>query len=290
MPYNFTHALVGLTALQHANEAVAALARDYRGEFLIGTMGPDPYFGDAMPKPLLAECRLDLAEKLHTLDARALFAALFPLARESAPKQAYALGFLCHFLLDANAHPYIEARFSGKAHTPAEIQIDLMMVDRIAFPGVPEKPRVFYATRHLSELDELHAKLSHALFAMETRGAFARGFRKWMLVNTLSYDPNNRKLRFFGSVERLFHKSGAITPLLVSRHGDPNDRLNLKNAVWRAPWDEITARTESFPDLFARACAEAPALMDAALFAMQGRDDTEAIARIGARRMDARPV
>ena len=290
MPYNFTHALVGLTALQHANEAVAALVRDYRGEFLIGTMGPDPYFGDAMPKPLFAESRLDLAEKLHTLDARALFAALFPLAKGSAPKQAYVLGFLSHFLLDTNAHPYIEARFSGKAHTPAEIQIDLMMADRIAFPGVPEKPRVFYATQHLDELDTLHAELSKTLFSMETRGAFARGFGKWIRVNTLSYDPNNRKLRFFGAIERLFRKSGMITSYLVSRHSDPNDRLNLKNAIWRAPWDEATARTESFPDLFARACAEAPALLNAALLAMQSGNTAEAISLVGARRMDAKPV
>ena len=290
MPYNFTHALVGLTALQHANEAVSALVRDYRGEFLIGTMGPDPYFGDAMPKPLFAESRLDLAEKLHTLDARALFAALFPLAKGSASKQAYVLGFLCHFLLDTNAHPYIEARFFGKAHTPAEIQIDLMMADRIAFPGVPKPPRKFYATRSLAALDDLHAALSKSLFAMETRGAFARGFRKWILVNTLSYDPNNRKLRFFGAVERLFQKSGMITSYLVSRHSDTDDRLNLNHTVWRAPWDEAVARTESFPDLFAQACAEAPALLNAALLAMQSGDSAEALSRIGARRMDARPV
>ena len=290
MPYNFTHALVGLTALQHANEAVAALVANYRGEFLIGTMGPDPYFGDAMPKPLFAESRLDLAEKLHTLDARALFAALFPLAGGSAPKQAYALGFLCHFLLDTNAHPYIEARFFGKAHTPAEIQIDLMMASRVAFPGVPEKPRKFYAWRHLDELDELHAKLIEQLFAMETRGSFSRGFRKWIRVNTLSYDPNNRKLRFFGALERLLGKPGLITSYLVSRHSDPADRLNGNNAVWRAPWDTETARTESFPDLFEHACLEAPALLNAALLAMQGGDAAEAIRLIGARWMDARPV
>ena len=289
MPYNFTHALVGLTALKHTSEAVSSLVYANLGEFLIGTMGPDPYFGDAMPKPLFAQCRLDLADKLHKQDARALFATLFPLAGDSAPKQAYVLGFLCHFLLDTNAHPYIEARFFGKEHTPAEIQVDLMMTSRLAYPGVPEKPRAFYKTAHLKELDVLHAELSKKLFSMDTRGGFARGFRKWILVNTLSYDPSNRKLRFFSSLETLIHKPGTITSYLVSRHPDPDDRLNLNHAVWRAPWDE-TARTESFVELFDRACGEAPELMTAALSAMTGGDSTEAIERIGARRMDARPV
>ena len=289
MPYNFTHALVGLTALKHTSEAVSSLVRANLGEFLIGTMGPDPYFGDAMPKPLFAQSRLDLADKLHKHDARALFAALFPLAGDSAPKQAYVLGFLCHFLLDTNAHPYIEARFFGKAHTPAEIQIDLMMTSRLAFPGVPEKPRIFYNTAHLQELDVLHAQLSAKLYSMDTRGGFARGFRKWIRVNTLSYDPNNRKLRFFSGLEKLIHKPGTITSYLVSQHPDPDDRLNLNHAVWCAPWDE-TARTESFVELFERACDEAPELLSAALRAMTGGDSTEAIERIGARRMDARPV
>ncbi|MDD4311376.1 MAG: zinc dependent phospholipase C family protein [Eubacteriales bacterium] len=289
MPYNFTHALVGLTALKHTSGAVSDLVHANLGAFLIGTMGPDPYFGDSMPKPILAQSRVDLAEKLHTLDARALFSALFPLTTDSAQKQAYVLGFLCHFLLDTNAHPYIEARFFGKAHTPAEIQIDLMMTSRVAFPGVPEKPRVFYKTRCLRGLDELHTQLTKTLFGMQTQGAFARGFRKWILVNTLSYDPNNRKLRFFSQVERLFHIHGKITSFLVSRHPDPDDRLNLNHAVWRAPWDE-TARTESFVELFERACQEAPGVMNAALLAMQGGERAEAIALIGARRMDARPV
>ena len=290
MPYNFTHALVGLTALKHTNEAVAALAQEHLGEFLIGTMGPDPYFGDAMPKPVFSPCRVDLAEKLHTLDARALFASLLPLAQGSKPKQAYVLGFLCHFLLDTNAHPYIEARFSGKAHTPAEIQMDLMMTSHIAFPGVPQKPRRFYRTAHLKELDALHAALSKSLFSMDTRGAFARGYRKWIWVNSMTFDPRNTKRSFFAGLERLFGIQGKITSYLVSRHPDPDDRLNLNHAIWRAPWAESTARAESFVELFERACAEAPVVLDSAMRAMQGGENTGTLELIGARRMDARPV
>lgn len=289
MPYNFTHALVGLTALNDTIEA-AALAQEYRGEFLIGTMGPDPYFGDTMPRPLFVPCRVDVAEKLHSLDARVLFSALFPLARGSKAKQAYVLGFLCHFLLDTNAHPYIEARFSGVAHTPAEIQMDLMMTTRIAFSGVPARPARFYRTHHLDELDGMHAELCKALFSMETRGAFARGYRKWILVNSLTYDPKNRKRRFFGALEKLLRMPGKITSYLVSHHPDPDDRLNLAHAVWRAPWAKEIDRTESFVELFDRACREAPEAMRAAYQAMQGGDSTAAMERIGARRMDARPV
>ena len=290
MPYNFTHALVGLTAQRATTEAAAALTRAHLGEFLIGTMGPDPYFGDTMPKPLFAPARADIADQLHSLDARVLFSALFPLAQASRVKQAYVLGFLCHFLLDTTAHPYIEARFFGERHTPAEIQMDLMMTDRLSFPGVPEKPARFYRTRHLNELDELHAQLCQALFGQSTRGVFARGYRKWILINSLTYDPRNAKRRFFSGIERLLHIPGKITDYLVSRHPDPDDRLNLSHSCWSAPWAKEALREQSFVELFDLACAEAPGLMDAAYLAMNGNHDKAALELIGARRMDARPL
>ena len=290
MPYNFTHALVGLLALKQSNEAVSALVAENMGEFLIGTMGPDPYFGDGMPRPLFSRAHVDLAQKLHETDMRTIFTAMLPFAKNSAPRRAYALGFLCHSLLDTNAHPYIEARYPGSLHTPSEIQIDLMMTARVAMAGVPEKPRGFYHTDHLNELDALHAALAEELYHTSSPGVFSRSFRKWIMVNSLSFDPKNRKLRFFGSLERLFHREGKLTGYLVSRHPDPNDRLNLSHAAWRAPWAPATERTESFVDLFDCACAEGAALLNAALTALEGGSIDEALLLIGARRMDARPV
>ena len=286
MPYNYTHALVGLTALENADDAVKALAAKHKGAFLIGTMGPDPYFGDEMPMPVFAPCRKPVADKLHTLDMRSIASALLPLAGESPAAQAYALGFLCHFLLDTNAHPYIEARFSGKAHTPAEIQIDLMMTDRVKRPGVPLPPARFYRRGEVAALDRLHTGLIRQLLSLEIKGAFSRSLHKWIAVNTVSIDPNNRKLRFFNALDH----SGKLTGFLVARHPDPDDRLNLGHGEWRAPWAPEQARTESFPELFERAVKEAPALLNAALSAMTGGELAPALALIGSRRMDAKPV
>ncbi|MCE5188151.1 MAG: zinc dependent phospholipase C family protein [Eubacteriales bacterium] len=290
MPYNFTHALAGLAALKKSSPAVSGLVQANMDAFLIGTMGPDPYFGDAMPKPAFLPCRVDLADRLHKLDMRVVFSAMLPLASKSDALCSYVLGFLCHFLLDTTAHPYIEARFSGKAHTPAEIQIDLMMADLICLPGVPAPPSRFYRTSRLTELNAFHAALAKSLFSLETGNAFQRSYRKWIAVNTLSFDPKNRKLRFFSALERLLRKPGRMIGYLVSRHPDPGDRLNQARAPWSAPWEPERQRTESFPELFDRACSEAPELMDAALLALHTGNADQARAVIGARRMDAKPV
>ncbi len=290
MPYNFTHALVGLIAREQVNPTVRALIDAHRGEFLVGTMGPDPYFGDSRPKPLFVPCREELAGKLHSLDARRIFSAMFALSSNDDVLTAYTLGFLCHFLLDTTAHPYIEARFPGKEHTPAEIRFDLMMTDRAHVPGVPAPPKVFYRTQNLADLDAMHTRLSRDLFNMRTAGAFARGLRKWLFVNTLSYDPDDRKLRFFSRIEQRLGMPGKFTGFIVAHHPDPDDRLNLAHGAWAAPWDPERIRHESFVDLFDTACAEAPALLNAAYTAMRGGDVQPALALIGPRRMDAKPV
>jgi len=290
MPYNYLHASVGQSALKQVCASTRSLAGAHTDAFRIGTMGPDPYFGDSMPKPLFAPCRADLAGKFHTLDARTLFGAMFALSRGDEVRAAYTLGFLCHFLLDTNAHPYIEARFPGKAHTPAEICFDLQMTERAGILPSVLPPSRFYRTRSLGALDAFHADLCRALFHERTKGVFARSFHKWIAVNTVSFDPQNRKLRFFSALGRAFHTPGRLTKYLVAMHDDPDDRMNLRRLEWRAPWETDRPRTESLPDLYARACAEAPALLDAAAEAMRSGAAEYALSLVGARRMDARPV
>jgi hypothetical protein len=278
--------LVGLTALENADDAVKALVGKHKGSFLIGTMGPDPYFGDEMPKPLFVPCRKPVADKLHTMDMRSIAAELLPLAAQTPRRRRTRAWVFVSLLLDTNAHPYIEERFSGKAHTPAEIQIDLMMTDRVKRPGVPLPPARFYRTRDIAALDKLHTSLIRQLLSLGIKGSFSRSLHKWIAVNTVSFDPNNRKLRFFNNLDH----SGTLTGFLVARHPDPDDRLNLAHREWHAPWAPEQARTESFPDLFDYAVKEAPTLLNAAFAAMQSGDTTPALALIGPRRMDAKPL
>ena len=102
------------------------LLDDFRNDgpaaYRAGAMGPDPYFADSMPRPLFFRSRAALAGQMHQSDARLLLCAFLRHA-DSPIKRAYALGFLCHFALDANAHPYIFSRFPGAA--PITLRSDL---------------------------------------------------------------------------------------------------------------------------------------------------------------------
>ena len=280
MPYNYAHALTGFHALKNCKNLDVVGLPLHEDAFFLGTMGPDPYYGDAYLPPLIGGARTDLADRLHALDGRALFSQLLALSEGSAVRTAYTMGMLCHFLLDNRVHPYIEARFSGKTHTPAEIAMDLPLVSYFGETRLSVPPRAFYAPSHetVRAADELHAKLFSALFSLDTRGVYARSLHKWLRLNTFSFDPHGRKRRTLCLLPQLTRF------LVTDRPQDACDRLNLTHTPWRAP--DGTIRTESVPELFAAAMQECTALIDLAL----GGDTANVAAALKGRNADASAV
>jgi len=292
MPFNYAHALLALKAAEAAKSApvwIAACPPAFRA----GAMGPDPYFADSMPKPCFRPARDDLACRMHGLDAGVLFLNLFSLA-ETPVQRAYALGFLCHFLLDDHAHPFIFARFPGAAHTPGEMHMDLPFCDLSGAPLAAEKPwRLFrLSRRELQEIDALHAALVRALFFEDSRGVFARSYRKWVyFINRLSFDPQAKKLRFLSRAEARMQRPGLLTAKLVTR--DPadaaKDLMNLLHTPWAAPWSPADVRTESFADLFDAALYEAPSRLDAAVDGFASGDFSLLAGALNGRCMNGQP-
>jgi hypothetical protein len=118
------------------------------------------------------------------------------------------LGFLCHFSGYQGASLF-EARFSGKEHTPPRFRSTDDDRARSAIPACGKNARVLQDA-HLRELDGLHRQLAEAFFYEQTKGAFARGYRKWILVNTLSFDRKT-EAPFLSKIERLFRTPGKIS-------------------------------------------------------------------------------
>lgn len=285
--------MLALSAAEASTAAagfIAACPRAYRA----GAMGPDPYFADSMPKPLFQKNRAALAGQMHQSDARVLLSALFSHA-DSPVKRAYALGFLCHFTLDASAHPYIFSRFPGAAHTPGEMHMDLPLAALLNKTALIEPPQRFFrlTKKELHEIDALHADVVRTLFHEQSQGVFARSYRKWIyLVNRLAFDPRGGKRRFFGRVERWLHKPGLITGWLVTN--DPSDAaldpMNLHHSPWAATWAPDEERRESFIDLFDAALGETPALLDAAAEALGTGDLEDALSGLCGRCMYGSPL
>ncbi len=274
MSFNYAHALTGFYALKNCKniDQVGILA--HKDAFFLGTMGPDPYYGDAYPPPFPGRARSDLADRLHALDLCALLTAMLSLSDGSPVRTAYTMGFLCHVLLDSHVHPYIEARFPGQLHTPAEIAMDIPLVRRANIPALLAPPATFYKLDAADEIDALHADVFDRLFSLSTRGVYARSLKKWLRLNTFLYDPDGRKyarLRAFPKLQRY-----CIAP---RPEKETEDLLNLSHKPWAAPWSPAQVRTSSVPERMEIAMREIRCLIDriasgereAALSALEGR-------------------
>ncbi len=277
MPCLYAHTLFGFSVRDRLPQPLAALLARNEAAFLAGLPGPDIYFFDRFPPPLLHPHEKRTGNALHNAPADTVFAQLLSLAAGDEALLAYTLGFLCHYALDSAIHPFVDARYRGLDHTRFEMRLELAFCARRGsrLSGIP--PHRLYAppVREpdlLDRLDALQHQLAQAVCQRGARGAFRRSFFKFRRTNRLLYDPAGRKRRLLQRVERLLRRpAGTLSSLLFAppQAGD-GDLFNEMHAPWRAPWEGAPERTESFFDLYDAAADRAVALLPLCYAAWMG--------------------
>ena len=139
-----SHHLFGGQALAVFPASVQALAHARPACFFWGCQGPDPLF---YRKIWLGSPLHKLGNRMHSEKTDELFAAfaravhcLTGDAHEIA--SAYFYGFVCHYALDSEIHPYVycrqeqirsaDAKLSGSAvHCQIESDIDYLLYERV---------------------------------------------------------------------------------------------------------------------------------------------------------------
>ncbi len=86
-------------------------ARDEADAFLLGNQGPDPLFFAVLSSQLRAHNRLGWTvhnkKPSELLTALKHSLAILNNGEREAVGRAYALGFLCHYMLDSTMHPFV---------------------------------------------------------------------------------------------------------------------------------------------------------------------------------------
>jgi len=122
MPNYYAHLIFGGAVLEALSPALRAQLEADPDVFRVGLLGPDPLFFH--PKAQLRETGFSL----HKRPVRPLAQRLREMAQASSLPhvRSYAAGFLCHFALDAAAHPEVArlVRASGLTHSNLEGELD----------------------------------------------------------------------------------------------------------------------------------------------------------------------
>lgn len=292
MPAIITHDTFGREVYGKHYELIGG-TRDEADAFLLGNQGPDPLFYSVV-NPRLAAAH-HLGSIMHAQKPSELLPALRcavdtlpdgdPSAgatcSDHAIARAYFMGFLCHYLLDATAHPFIYAqqyafcdagvegltRANGSdAHALIESELDELMLtthrDETIATFNPSKVILKASSHVLDVISKLYRQAAREVYGMaipaDTFKASVRAFRT---VQGLFYSPSGLKHNMLGRVEML------VRPYSFYRAMSHRNRTltqsafdNREGALWENPFTHTISR-ESFEDLFEKAKARATTVL-----------------------------
>ncbi len=152
MPTTYTHYRFGKDVYRQLPLQIRQDIRPYVDLFCIGLHGPDLLF---YYRALYRNPVNQLGFAMHKRPGMEFFSgasrflgqqadSVVP-PEDIAPSMAYLYGFLCHFALDSNCHPYVEqsVRRTGISHSEIEAELDrrYMIMDGI-------DPMHYHPTRH----------------------------------------------------------------------------------------------------------------------------------------------
>ena len=126
MPAVYAHARFGQKVLALLNEDQKKIIKKYRKTYDVGLQGPDIFF---FYRPYQKNKVSTYGNHLHEISAYPFFEHALQVVeqkgRDSA-EFAYLLGFLCHFTLDSECHPYVNEmiRVSHVQHLEIEEEFE----------------------------------------------------------------------------------------------------------------------------------------------------------------------
>lgn len=255
-------------------------SRDEADAFLLGCQGPDPLFFAAIT-PKFYNYR-SVGSTMHDRKPSELIFALkqslaiLP-SEEKAVGRAYALGFICHYLLDATVHPFIfsqeyalcdagepglDRSNANEVHAYIERELDeLLLFTRHGETVATFNPstQILKATEQtLTVISKLYAYLALSTYGQAIPdNLFARSVHNYRLIERALYSPRGIKRTLLGNVEQLIRPYSmvlAFTPQAVER--THSDFANDDHAAWTNPFTFETS-TASFEELYETALDEA---------------------------------
>ncbi|MDD6021508.1 MAG: zinc dependent phospholipase C family protein [Oscillospiraceae bacterium] len=254
-----------------------------------GTQGPDFLFSHRIWRMAWGGKTLkSLGSQLHHCDIVRMFGLMKEyLENEPCDRdivKSYIYGYICHYALDRNTHPFIysvqkaltEAKGYQKAipfsiHNIVEFNIDVFLLrselgytDGRKFCAADTVPK----DEHV--IDEISLLMAYVVPKVNGNsagaGEYAEAFRDMGTAHKVLTDKNGVKRKVLNIVQQPIKPF--IGPLLISmiRQEKPDsewDYMNFTHKEWTMPYDSRRKSTKSFMDLYREAQTDAMQLIDA---------------------------
>lgn len=196
MPTTYAHYKFGKDVIGALTRPLQQSIESRRELFDIGLHGPDILF---YYKALSKNRVNGLGYEMHDQFADEFFTRAVKVIEESQDKaaaRAYIYGFICHFALDSECHPYVEKmiQVSGISHSEIEMEFDRLLLKEEYID-----PVTYLATKHIHptrENAEIIAPFFEGISVEEVQKALSSMITCHKML--LAPKPMKRKLLFGG--------------------------------------------------------------------------------------------
>ena len=286
MPSLITHSLAAKNILKQTNNSLTTVINSNIKSFLLGSNGPDLfYFYHTFPwsSKINKNEVYDIGTYFHFQNIN----RAFQLALERTKKlnndtvTSYMAGWLCHYALDRNCHPFIFhfAGPTGESHRRLEATIDSYILDYVLHTDIKTfKPYelLSYTKEDIQAIYDLYSdivlKLCHFSLTSEIISDSLRDLKQ---TYSLLHDPYNIKIKAIQLIEKVpYSLTGTIIPCHPNRHYDV---MNIKHNEWVNPVDNTMISTDDFYSLFHNGIQDGAQLLQLFANYMNGTDTIESI-------------
>ncbi|MFD1849983.1 zinc dependent phospholipase C family protein [Oceanobacillus bengalensis] len=254
MPNIWTHILFCEEVVDTVNQTL--LSAKNEAYLKLGAQGPDPFFYYNFWPWIKEEPIHKIGNALHTRNCGNFLVDLVNSVKDQNERmKAYVTGFVTHYILDKNTHPYIHyhAGYEESKHQKLEITIDTIMMKRFHHVNT-------WKTQVYKEIDVGHS-LDKDITALlynrinehypdikqDSPSYINKAYKDMLLALRILFDPYGWKNTLFKS----FISSYSHQPIT-----NQIDYLNVSHATWyHAATKE--ASVKSFIDLYELAQLEA---------------------------------
>lgn len=218
MPALYAHDRFGKKVTEKLDGELKEIVEKYNTQFRIGLQGPDIFF---FYRPFYTNKVNKLGHDLHLASARPFFEHACEVIRKTGrdtKEYAYLCGFICHFILDSECHPYVDAMISKIKVQHLEIEEEfekkLLRMDR-------EDPFTF-PMADLVPTDEETARAITPFYEGVKRKSVKESLRWLRFIKRVFTAPNPVKYHLIDGAMRLSGKYPFLKGLMNHRKDNMN--------------------------------------------------------------------
>lgn len=220
MPTTYAHYKFG-------NEVISALPRPLQNSiennrelFDIGVHGPDILF---YYQPLKKNAISRQGYEMHDRSAAEFFSNAVEVisgAADPAAARAYIYGFICHFALDSECHPYVEKMIQESGITHSEIEMEF---DRVLLKDDYLNPVRYMTASHICPSAENGAVIA-PFFEKITGTDVEKALKSMIFYHKMLLAPGMAKRKILFSGMKLLGQYESMHGMVMSLQPNPECR------------------------------------------------------------------